>query len=216
MMTMRAGYVQVPAGANAIRTWRRNNAMLSMIVNTLGVTRMKLPTDRNVFQNAWVVDDLDAAMKKWVDEMGIGPFFVAEHGAQFTDLMYRGEPSELYMTVALAQAGPVQIELIQPTTDKPCAYRDSVPAGATGFHHMCVWTKDIEADTRYFEGLGYAAANIGKAGFARFAYYDTRPLMGCMLEVVEHKPQIEALFGRIAEVCAGWDGKRPVRTMADL
>jgi hypothetical protein len=177
---------------------------------------MKLPTDRTVFQNAWVVDDLDAAMKKWVDEMGVGPFFVTEHGSQFTDVTYRGRPSELYMTVALAQAGPVQIELIQPTTDRPCAYRDSVPPGVTGFHHLCVWTLDIEADSRYFESLGYPTANSGKASVARFAYYDTRPLMGCMLEVVEQKPEVEALFGRIARACAAWDGRRPVRTMADL
>jgi len=177
---------------------------------------MNLPTDRNVFQNAWVVDDLDAAMKKWVDEMGVGPFFVAEHGARFTEVTYRGKPSELYMTVALAQAGPVQIELIQPTTDKPCAYRDSVPPGVTGFHHMCVWTHDIDADSRYFEKLGYPTANRGTAGIAQFAYYDTRPLMGCMLEVVEHKPEVKALFDRIARACADWDGQRPVRTMADL
>ena len=177
---------------------------------------MSRPTDRTVFQNAWVVDDLDAAMKRWVDQMGVGPFFVAEHGAQFTDLQYRGEPSELSMRVALAQAGPVQIELIEPTTDKPCAYRDSVPPGTTGFHHMCVWTHDIQADTRHFERLGYPTANIGKAGHAWFAYYDTRPLMGCMLEVVEHKPEIEALFARIATVCADWNGERPVRTMGDL
>lgn len=177
---------------------------------------MHRPTDRTIFQNAWVVEDLETAIERWVDEMGIGPFFVAEHGAQFTNLKYRGQPSELSMTVALAQAGPIQVELIQPTTDKPCAYRDSVPEGTTAFHHMCVWTHDIDADTAYFEALGYPAANIGKAGQAWFAYYDTRPLMGCMLEVVEYKPQIEAMFARIAEICRDWDGKRPVRTLADL
>jgi hypothetical protein len=120
------------------------------------------------------------------------------------------------MKVAITQAGGVQVELIQPTTDSPCAYRDSVPAGATGFHHMCVWTHDIESDTRYFESLGYPTANIGKAGRSRFAYYDTRPLMGCMLEVVEHKPEIAAMFDRIATLARDWDGERPVRDMADL
>lgn len=177
---------------------------------------MNRPTDRTVFQNAWVVDDLDAAMRRWVDEMGVGPFFVAEHGPLLTEIKYRGEPSELSMKVAIAQAGPVQIELIEPTTDKPCAYRDGVPPGTTGFHHMCVWTLDIDADTRYFEQLGYPAANIGKSGPTWFAYYDTRPLMGCMLEVVEQKPAVQALFGRIAKAGADWDGQKPVRTMADL
>lgn len=175
------------------------------------------PTNRSIFQNAWVVDDLDAAMQKWATEMGVGPFFVAEHGPAFKEVRYRGEPSELAMKVALAQAGPVQIELIQPTTNKPCAYRDSVPAGSgMGFHHMCVWTHDIDADSAYFEQLGYPTTNIGSTGNAWFAYYDTRPLMGCMLEVVERKPEIEAVFGRIAEVCAAWDGSKPVRNMTDL
>ena len=174
------------------------------------------PTDRSVFQNAWVVDDLEAAMNRWVEQMGVGPFFVTEHGPNFSDVFYRGEPSELSMNVALAQAGPLQIELIQPTTDKPCAYRDSIPAGTMGFHHMCGWTLDIDADTEYFAGLGYPAANMGDAGTVKFAYYDTRPLMGCMLEVVEKKPPVEAMFARIAEVCASWDGRDPIRSSSDL
>ena len=55
---------------------------------------MQGPTDRTVFQNAWVVHDLDTAMKRWVDEIGVGPFFVAEHGPQLTEVEYRGQPSE--------------------------------------------------------------------------------------------------------------------------
>ena len=78
------------------------------------------------------------------------------------------------------------------------------------------WTHDIDADTEYFAGLGYEAANSANAGAIRFAYYDTRPLLGCMLEVVEKKPAVEATFGRIAEVCADWDGKDPIRSSADL
>ena len=178
---------------------------------------MNRPTDRTVFQNAFVVDDLDAAFHKWVAELGVGPFFVADYAGVLSQVKYRGESSELSMKVALAQAGPVQIELIEPTTSAPSAYRDGVPAGSgSGFHHMCVWTHDIEADTRYFESRGYPCANIGYAGSAWFAYYDTRELMGCMLEVVEKQPAIEALFRRIAEAAVGWDGTKPVRSMADL
>jgi len=168
------------------------------------------PTDRTVFQNAWVVDDYEATCMKWVKEMGVGPFFVSEYTNQFTDILYRGEPAELSMFVALAQAGPVQIEIIQPTVER-CAYRDGVPAGADGFHHMCVWTHDIEADTEYFEALGYPAANRAKAGDIQFAYYDTRPLMGCMLEVVNQADSLMERFAMIARAAEGWDGKDPIR-----
>ncbi len=177
---------------------------------------MKLPTDRTVFQNAWVVPDLDAAVKKWVDEMKVGPFFFAEHGPNLTEMTYRGQPSELSMNVALAQAGGVQIELIEPTTDKPCAYRDTVKEGQSGFHHMCVWTHDIDADTKYFAGLGYEAANLGRANMSRFGYYDTTPLMNCMIEVLEYNPATEAMFQKIADAAKDWDGTNPVRDFASL
>ena len=48
--------------------------------------------------------------------------------------------------LALAQAGPMQVELIQPTSE-PNAYRDSVPAGSGAcFHHVCTWSHDLDAD----------------------------------------------------------------------
>jgi hypothetical protein len=175
------------------------------------------PTDRTFFQNAWVVDDLEAAMKKWSDEMNIGPFFVAEHGPNMSGTLYRGNPSELSMRVALSQAGPMQVELIQPTTSKPCAYRDTVKAGSgIGFHHMCAWTHDIEADTDYFAKLGYPAANKSSIGDTHFAYYDTTPVMNCMLEVVSYSEQTDMVFKRIAEIANAWDGKEAVRTMDQL
>ena len=171
---------------------------------------MNKPTDITVFQNAWVVDDIEQACLKWVSEMGIGPFFVTEYRNLFTDVTYRGEPAKLDMIVALAQAGPVQIELIQPLVDV-CAYRDSVPPGQSGFHHMCVWTHDIQADAAYYEGLGYATANRGCIGEAEFAYFDTRDFMGCMLEVVTKKPAIEERFAQIAAAAVDWDGSDPIR-----
>jgi hypothetical protein len=168
------------------------------------------PTDRTIFQNAWVVPDVEQACLRWVSDMGVGPFFVSEYRDAFTDMTYRGEPAKLDMVVALAQAGNVQIELIQPLVER-CAYRDSVPAGEIGFHHMCVWTHDIKADTAYFEQLGYATANRGRVGGVDFAYYDTRALMGCMLEVVSHDDGVVERFAQIAAAAQGWDGRDPIR-----
>lgn len=170
----------------------------------------QLPTDRTVFQNAWVVDDCEKTCMKWVNQMGVGPFFITEYTTQFSEMTYRGKPGKLSMIVALAQAGNVQIEIIQPTVDQ-CAYRDSVPRGTDAFHHMCVWTHDIDADTAYFAGLGYPAANLGRTGNIAFAYYDTRPLMGCMLEVVTFNDSVAGRFAQIAEAAKGWDGTNPLR-----
>ncbi len=173
---------------------------------------MDKPTDRTVFQNAWVVDDLEAACMKWVDQMGVGPFFVSEYPAgTFEEVLYRGEPADLSMNVAIAQAGNVQVELIEPFTDR-CAYRDSQPVGTQmGFHHMCVWSYDFDADVRYFEDLGYPAANIGSIHTTRFAYFDTRPLMDCMMEIVTYSEPTAERFQMIADAASNWDGKDPIR-----
>ena len=168
------------------------------------------PTDRTVFQNAWVVDDIEAACMTWVDKFGVGPFFVSEYRDLFDEVWYRGERAPLDMFVGIAQAGPVQIELIQPLVDQ-CAYRDTVPAGRTGFHHMCVWTHDIDADTAYFESIGAPAANRGRFGTTEFAYYDTSDLIGCMLEVVTQHDDIVERFAEIAAAAENWDGKDPIR-----
>ena len=173
---------------------------------------MDKPTDRTIFQNAWVVQDLEAACRRWISEMGVGPFFISEYPAgRFDEITYRGEPAELAMRVAIAQAGNVQVELIEPVSER-CAYRDSVPAGQEGFHHMCVWSHDFEADVNYFDRLGYPAANTGRMGQGQFAYFDTRPLMGCMLEIVTHNPGTVKRFAQIAEAAANWDGSDPIRS----
>ena len=46
---------------------------------------MTLPSDRTVFQHAWVVDDLEAAVQHWATTMGIGPFFLLDHSDDLVD-----------------------------------------------------------------------------------------------------------------------------------
>ncbi|MGI9228878.1 MAG: VOC family protein [Gammaproteobacteria bacterium] len=174
---------------------------------------MQLPTSNSVFQNAWVVDDVEAAAMNWVNTFGIGPFFLAEYGpGQLVDITYRGRPAELNMLVAIAQAGPVQIELVQPLGDTPNPYRDTVAVGENKFHHVCVWSHDLDADLEYYRSLGCDIATTGQVkGSSRFAYVDSHPQLSCMLELLEHNAMFEKVFKMIADTCADWDGERPIR-----
>ena len=168
------------------------------------------PLRRKFFQNAWVVDDLETAIHRWVDELGVGPFFVTEYRGVLRDVIYRGSPGVLDMKVALAQNGPIQVELIEPIST-PSAYRDSVTSG-TGFHHMCTWSEDVSADVAYLESLGYPAANTAKVRDIEIAYVDTRPLLGCMLEFVTVNRAAQARFAEIAAAGENWDGADPIRS----
>ncbi|RMF11193.1 MAG: hypothetical protein D6763_03870 [Alphaproteobacteria bacterium] len=173
---------------------------------------MLLPTDRTVFQNAWVVPDLEVAMRRWIDVCNIGPFFVLDHQDDIVDVTYRGQPSSLTMRLAIAQAGPVQIELVEPAGDGPNCYRDLVKPGQSGFHHVCMWTHDIDADAAHYESMGFPAANMGRVKDSiRFAYFDTSPALNCMVEVMEYSPEVEAIFKVIADAARDWDGDDPIR-----
>ena len=134
---------------------------------------------RTVVQNAYVVEDLDAAMARWTTVFGAGPFF-ANRDIRIDDARYRGEPTRLRFAGAIAQAGDVQIELIQQLDDSPSCYRDLYPAGSEGFHHIAVFVDDLDADIARYEALGAPVAFSGVSRGMRFAYVDTSPMLGIM------------------------------------
>ncbi|MEQ1489952.1 MAG: VOC family protein, partial [Terricaulis sp.] len=96
-----------------------------------------------VCQNGYVVRDIDAAMKHWIDVMGVGPWFYIEDVK--TDwFKHRGVDSDVKMSIALANSGDLQIELIQQRNDAPSMYKEFLDAGHEGLQHMSYWTLDYQ------------------------------------------------------------------------
>jgi Glyoxalase/Bleomycin resistance protein/Dioxygenase superfamily len=150
-------------------------------------------------QNAYVVGSIDAAARSWVEKLGIAPFFCVRH-LQFEDVLYRGQPAQLDISVALGFSGDLCIEFIEQHNDGPSAYRDVVPKGQTGFHHILVYPEHYETQLRRYEQLGFQEAGsavLASSGL-RFAYIDTRAELGCMVELASKDtpsiwaPMIEA------------------------
>lgn len=164
------------------------------------------------FQAAWVVNDLEEAMQRWIATARVGPFFVNAHvGVENT--RYRGEPMPIDFSGALAQAGPIQIELIQQHGDTPSAYRDTFSAGEEGFHHVCGYIEDFDAEVAQYSRLGSPLAFEGSFGDMRFGYVDTRESLGFMTEIIEDRASIREYFKMIADAAIDWDGEDPIRTV---
>ena len=70
------------------------------------------PPFGTVRQIAYVVSDLELAIGYWVSKMNAGPFFLFEH-ALLENQIYRGAPSDADISLAVANSGDLQIELIQ-------------------------------------------------------------------------------------------------------
>ncbi|OHV06209.1 VOC family protein [Mycobacterium talmoniae] len=169
-------------------------------------------------QIAWVVDDLDAAVQQWQQTARIGPFFVGAHvGGIFTEATHRGKPVEVDISCAIAQAGPVQVELIKQHGAASSPYRDVFAEGESGLHHICSFVDDVAAECRNYQEQGFDVVMTGVvAGQTPVAYVDTRPMLGCMTELMGRHGLVVEMFAAAAAVAADWDGTDPIRDLATL
>jgi hypothetical protein len=163
------------------------------------------------FQMGFVVDDVVAAAEKWVRVFGAGPFHVIPPYEQVN--LYRGHESTITCQVAVAQVGPVQIELIHQHCDGPSVFREWSREGTSAFHQLATVTPDYEAKKQQFEALGYHVVSESLSGRFGTAYIDTLADFGFYTEVVESTPGFLANLDRIAQATASWDGSDPVRLL---
>ena len=170
----------------------------------------------SIVQMAYVVDDLEAAATRLSETMQIGPFMMNRH-IQLDDPHHRGKPQRTDFSLGLAQAGPVQIELVEQHDDTPSVYRDIYPDGPPGgmaFHHVAVIVPDVAAETKRYNDLGFATASEGNFGPIPFTYVDLSPATGFMVEVLPDMDPMHRFFGAVRKAADNWDGKTAFVEMA--
>ena len=167
-----------------------------------------------IIQYAWVVPKLEDAARHWHETAGIGPFLI-NRDLRLGAPRYRGTPSETRFSTAVAQHGEIQIELVEQLDDSPSAYRDLVPQGATGFHHIAFIAADFDAGLAHYTTRGYDVAADGNFGPMRYAYIDTAADLGHMIEIVEDKPAIQSFFRAVRKAAERWD-RDPATLLREL
>jgi hypothetical protein len=160
--------------------------------------------EQQILQFSWVVADLEEAARRWHATMGIGPFLVNRH-LKIGEARYRGRPSSTDFSTAIAQAGPVQIELVQQHDASPSCYRDTVPEGREAMHHVAFIAGDYDAALAAYTAQGAEVASSGRFGDVRFCYVDTAARLGHMVEILEDRPAIRSFFGAIQRAAERWD-----------
>lgn len=168
-------------------------------------------------QVAYVVPDIEAAMAHWATVMGVGPWFYNPR-VPIRNYHYRGQTYEPHNSVALANAGALQIELLQTRNDVPSMYRDFLQAGHRGVQHVAYWTEDFDADLARARAAGLEVCMGGEVGDnGRFVYFEDRSgLPGTTIELSEVAGPKGTMFRLIREASVGWDGREPVRPFPDL
>ncbi len=169
-----------------------------------------------VRQIGYVVRDIEAAMQYWSATLGIGPWFYAPKIVD-QEFLYKGKPSPIERSVALANSGFVQMELVQQRNDAPSMYRDFLRAGHTGAQHFAYWTTTFDADLERHMSRGLTVGMSGRVGVGgRYVYFETEIHPGTVVELSEISGPKGALFRTIRAASENWDGREPIRPFPDL
>lgn len=152
-----------------------------------------------ITQVAWVTDDIEATERLLAEQFGVGswtrlPGIV--FGADTTTL--RGEPVEVTIHVSLGYAGDLQLELIEPLSDRGI-YREFLDAHGPGLHHVCFDVDDLDAACSAAEVAGVPVLMRGSmmGGEMRFAYLDGSAGGAPYLELAQVGPQIRAFYDAV-------------------
>lgn len=171
-------------------------------------------------QLAYIVPDIKSAMDYWSSVLGIGPWYYNPR-VPIKNYRHRGQRYEPHNSVALANSGPLQIELLQTLNDVPSMYREFTEAGLQGAQHVAYWTENFDTDLARLEARGFQVAMSGEVGErGRFVYFDqpAHPGLhpGAVIELSEVAGPKGKLFTMIRQASVNWDGKDPVRPFPDL
>jgi hypothetical protein len=177
----------------------------------MSLTIFGQPQD-GIIQSAFVVKDIQQAMKEWIDKLKVGPWFLLPKFAG-VDALYRGKPSTAESALAMGFAGHMWIELIQPLDSAPSVYKDLIDKRGYGFHHFGLGTSNFDADVKRYQASGAELAFFARVpSGGRVAYMDTTATLPGMTELIELGAEFDSVFSRMYRASIGWDGSDPVRS----
>lgn len=168
-------------------------------------------------QIAFIVRDIDKMMKYWTQILGIGPFFI-KRNIEFTNFIYRGSNGKSpVVSIALANSGQLQIELIQQHDEIPSIYQEFLDFSGEGFQHVSAWMTRDEMNHRKQElivqGVGIAQECTIASSGVNLLYFDTGNGNGKFIYEIADllEPEHYKRIQNIEQVAHKWNGQEPIR-----
>jgi methylmalonyl-CoA/ethylmalonyl-CoA epimerase len=138
----------------------------------------------SVGQIGVVVRDLQKTIEEFWNTLGIGPWSIWTYDPTVvTDMNYRGEPVEYGIKIALAQAGAVQWEIIEPLWGESI-YTEFLRERGEGLHHVAYFVDEEWRTAKDLEAVGLHAILSGFVKGRSFIYFDTKERLGVPFELI--------------------------------
>ena len=136
-------------------------------------------------QVCWVVSDLDQAEMFFTTVMGVKHFVRGDTAATASNGTYLGSPGDWVIRISFASAGDVQIELIQHISGTSI-FQDTGTGPGGAVHHLAYWIdqSEYESTAQHLEAAGYPLLQGFSGRIGTVGYFDTRPAIGVMTEII--------------------------------
>jgi Glyoxalase/Bleomycin resistance protein/Dioxygenase superfamily len=161
---------------------------------------MREPLFTETMQISLVVRDLEAAMRTYVHDYGIGPWEIYEFNPETVAQMVKDdEPAEYAFRLAVTMVGSVQWELIEPLDDKSM-YAEFLATKGEGVHHVAVGVPSYDEALHTLRDKGHRVLQGGVYNGVTFAYLSTDEDLKVVTEIFDWPPglkqQADAVYPR--------------------
>lgn len=146
-----------------------------------------------VMQICFVTDDVERSARWFADLTGKPlPREGRAADPEEAQAIYQGAPAKVGCRIMMFQFGNLDVEFLEPGPEKS-AWRDLLEEKGPGCHHIAFRTKNMTRRGAYLESKGHDMVQRGEfdGGHGRYAYYDTVPELGAMIELLEFNSDME-------------------------
>jgi catechol 2,3-dioxygenase-like lactoylglutathione lyase family enzyme len=141
--------------------------------------------ERSVFQVCFVTGDIEKSKSWLAGVLGVEPPTTIVSGArEEAETKYRGAASDARCKMAFFPLDNTTIELIEPD-EHPSCWRDFLDRNGPGCHHIAFRVGGMKRTIAAFEAGGHPLLQKGEFAGGRYAYVDTEPQLGILVELLE-------------------------------
>jgi len=106
------------------------------------------PLFTKVVQVAMVVNSVEASVRRYWDDLGVGPWrLYTLNPSNTSNITFHGRPVQHSFRAAVTEFGDVEWELIEPL-DNCSVYAEHLAAHGEGLHHVAFEVEDFEKVTK--------------------------------------------------------------------
>jgi catechol 2,3-dioxygenase-like lactoylglutathione lyase family enzyme len=161
---------------------------------------------------AYVVDDIEATVRRLVDQLGAGPFFHIEN-VPLENVLSRGEPAEFVHNSAFGYWGGGAIELMEVLSLAPERVQKGFSGPRPRIHHVAYVVPPTEvADLRSsLDDRGLTEYLSSQLGEVETTLHDASAALGHDIEIHVESEGLRDFFEMVRAGADGWDGSAPLR-----